>query len=131
VKPARHNETALLLVAAAIFSAAAIPVLTGFLEPSQPPAVAAVEIGVPRDGSDRARGSDARPRPARRNRDADRRRPAVKRDARRAPARSSSRERPAQPAAPAQPAPAPAPAAPAAPPDDDVSDDGGDGEDAD
>jgi hypothetical protein len=50
-----RNETSLILVVAVIFSAIAIPVLSGFLEPSQPPAVAAVQIGDPRDG-DAARG---------------------------------------------------------------------------
>ncbi len=37
-----RNETSLVLVVAVILSAVAIPVLSGFLEPSQPPAVAAV-----------------------------------------------------------------------------------------
>jgi hypothetical protein len=51
-----RNETSLVLVVAVIFSAAAIPVLSGFLEPSQPPSVATVQIGDPRDrdsGDDR------------------------------------------------------------------------------
>lgn len=43
------NETSLVLVVALIFSAIAIPVLSGFLEPSQPPPVAAIQIGDPRD----------------------------------------------------------------------------------
>lgn len=49
MKQAIRNETSILLVAAAAFTGAAIPVLSGFLEPSQPPAVAAVQIADPRD----------------------------------------------------------------------------------
>jgi hypothetical protein len=49
VKNPIRNETSLVLVVAVIFSAVAIPVLSGFLEPSQPPAVAVVQIGQPRD----------------------------------------------------------------------------------
>jgi hypothetical protein len=44
-----RNETSLVLAVAVIFSGVAIPVLSGFLEPSQPPAVATVQIGDPRD----------------------------------------------------------------------------------
>jgi hypothetical protein len=58
VNPIR-NETTLVLLAAAIFSAVAIFLLSGFLEPSQPPAVAAVQIGEPRDEG--ARGDGGRP----------------------------------------------------------------------
>jgi hypothetical protein len=47
VKNPIRNETSLVLVIAVIFSGVAIPVLSGFLEPSQPPAVAAVQIGDP------------------------------------------------------------------------------------
>lgn len=47
VKYARRHETPILLATAAIFSAAAIQILSEFLEPSQPPAVAAVEMGGP------------------------------------------------------------------------------------
>jgi hypothetical protein len=73
VKPIR-NETSFVLVVALIFTAVAIPVLSGFLEPSQPPAVAAVEIGDPRDG-DAARdgGAPGKPtesQPAKRRRSA-------------------------------------------------------------
>jgi hypothetical protein len=50
VKNPIRNETSLVLVVAVIFSAVAIPVLSGFLEPSKPPAVAAIQIGDPRDG---------------------------------------------------------------------------------
>jgi hypothetical protein len=56
-----RNETSLVLVVAVIFSAIAIPVLSGFLEPSQPPAVAAVQIGDPRDGAGDAAGDDGAP----------------------------------------------------------------------
>lgn len=52
MKHARRNYTALLLTIAAIFSAAAIQVFSGFLEPSQPPAVAVVQMGGPRDDAD-------------------------------------------------------------------------------
>ena len=49
-----------MLVVAVIFSAIAIPVLSGFLEPSQPPAVAAVQIGDPRDRPSGQDGASAR-----------------------------------------------------------------------
>jgi hypothetical protein len=84
VKNPIRNETSLILVVAVILSAVAIPVLSGFLEPSQPPAVAAVQIGDPRDRDDGAAAPEPRTR-----------------DTRRAPARpdrptpSSKRERPA------------------------------------
>ena len=106
-----RNETSLVLVVAVIFSAVAIPVLSGFLEPSQPPAVAAVQIGDPRDDDgDASRDSGApanepdtgEPRPADDDQ-AKRRRPAP---------------RPATPAPPAQ-------SAPSAPADDAAEDDGG------
>jgi hypothetical protein len=100
-----RNETSLVLVVAVIFSAVAIPVLSGFLEPSQPPAVAAVQIGDPRDGASRDDGPPAA-EPQRRKI-----RPASNRIERREPAKSRARERPA----PAQPAPAP--------PDDDLAED--------
>jgi hypothetical protein len=69
-----RNETSLVLVVAVIFTAVAIPVLSGFFEPSQPPAVAAIEIGDPRDG-DAARegGAPGKPtegQPAKRRRSA-------------------------------------------------------------
>ena len=68
-----RNETSLVLVVAVIFSAVAIPVMSGFLEPSQPPAVAAVQIGDPRDryateprpaDDDQAKRRRPAPRPA-------------------------------------------------------------------
>lgn len=93
-----RNETSLVLVVAVIFSAVAIPVLSGFLEPSQPPAVAAIEIGDPRDG-DAARDDGASGKPTERP-------PADSRRTRR-------RDAPEQPA-------------PAAPADDAAEDDGGD-----
>ena len=76
MKKAIRNETSVLLVAAAAFTGAAIPVLSGFLEPSQPPAVAAVQIADPREdrGAGREledrRGRAATPPPAARG-DAD------------------------------------------------------------
>jgi hypothetical protein len=64
MKKAIRNETSILLVAAAAFTGAAIPVLTGFLEPSQPPAVAAVQIADPREDRGPAReAEDRRGRP--------------------------------------------------------------------
>ena len=93
-----RNETSLVLVVAVIFSAVAIPVLSGFLEPSQPPAVAAIEIGDPRDG-DAVRDDGA-------SGEATERTPADSRRTRR-------RNAPEQPA-------------PAAPVDDAADDDGGD-----
>ena len=61
-----RNETSLVLVIAVIFSGIAIPVLSGFLEPSQPPAVASVQIGDPPDDdpdapSDETAGGDGKP----------------------------------------------------------------------
>jgi hypothetical protein len=47
MKNAIRNDTSVLLVAAAAFTGAAIPVLSEFLGPSQPPAVAAIQIGIP------------------------------------------------------------------------------------
>jgi hypothetical protein len=99
VKNPIRNETSLVLVVAVIFTAVAIPVLSGFLEPSQPPAVAAVEIGDPRDG-DAARDGGASGKPTNERQPSKRRRSAPK------PA-----------------APEPAPSAPA---DDAAEDDGGD-----
>jgi hypothetical protein len=110
-----RNETSLVLVVAVVFSAIAIPALSGFLEPSQPPAVAAVQIGDPGDGGGEAARDDGapagspepdpQPEPeARGPRAAD---DAQRRDRRRAaPAPSAQR-------------------APAAPADDGVEDDGG------
>jgi hypothetical protein len=90
VKNPIRNETSLVLVVAVILSAVAIPVLSGFLEPSQPPAVAAVQIGDPRDRDDGAPGPAREPRTE---------------DTRTAPARydrrtpSPKRKRPASPSA--------------------------------
>jgi hypothetical protein len=50
VRKSLPNETALVLLVAALFSAGAIALLSGFLEPSQPPGVGAVKIGEPRNG---------------------------------------------------------------------------------
>jgi hypothetical protein len=109
VKSPLRNETSLVLAIAVIFSGVAIPVLSGFLEPSQPPAVAAVQIG---DPSDRATHGDGLPRRSQ------------TREIRTAPARfgrrathSQKRERPARPT--------PALPAPPAPVDDIADDDGG------
>jgi hypothetical protein len=107
VKNPIRNEASFVLVVAVIFSAVAIPVLSGFLEPSQPPAVAAVEIGDPRDGASRNDGVAGRKSEER----------AIKakaaRSERRRSASSPKRERRTRPAhtrpAPTQPAP-PAPA---------------------
>jgi hypothetical protein len=72
-----RNETSLVLVVAVVFSAVAIPVLSGFLEPSQPPAVAAIQIGEPRNGAgDAARDEPGADRGERRATDGQRRRPA-------------------------------------------------------
>jgi hypothetical protein len=116
-----RNETSLILVVAVTFSAIAIPALSGFLEPSQPPAVAAVQIGDPRDG-DAARGDDddaARGggTPSRSTRAEPQPKPEPKtRESR--PAGAAQARRPAQ-----RPA-APPPSLPA-PPDDAADDDGG------
>jgi hypothetical protein len=88
MKTVVRNDTSVLLIIAAIFTGATIPVMSGFLEPSQPPAVEAVEVGMPEDDSagarkagsqDGKRGRDrGAERGAGRGRDAaaDRRRPA-------------------------------------------------------
>jgi hypothetical protein len=106
-----RNEASFVLVVAVIFSGVAIPVLTGFLEPSQPPAVAAVEIGDPREGASGRDGDSARESEDRMIKT----KPA--RSERRRPARSPKREHPKAPA-PTQPAPPP-------PADDLVEDDDG------
>ena len=108
-----RNETSLVLVVAVIFSAAAIPVLSGFLEPSQPPAVAAVQIGGPRDDdSDAARDDGAPTGPTE----------PESREPRPADDDQAKRRRPAP--QPADSAP-PAKSAPSAPADDAAEDDGG------
>jgi hypothetical protein len=56
-----RNETSLVLGVAVVFSAIAIPALSGFLEPSQPPAVGAVQIGQPRDGANAVTRDDGAP----------------------------------------------------------------------
>jgi len=61
VKNPIRNETSLVLVVAVVLSAVAIPVMSGFLEPSQPPAVAAVQIGDPREGARDAERGDGAP----------------------------------------------------------------------
>jgi hypothetical protein len=105
----RHENVALLTMAA-VFSVVATVVLSGFLEPSQPPAVAAVEIGDPRESQSRAREREERPR-----RDAGERRRAERQEA--APPQEA---RPApQPEAAPQAKPAPLlPIAPAESDDD-------------
>jgi hypothetical protein len=120
-----RNETSLVLVVAVIFSAIAIPALSGFLEPSQPPAVAAVQIGDPRDGNgDPARddgAAEGSPEPAPNPQPGPE---PETRAPRPADADAKPRRADKPPAAPA-PSAQPAPAAPA---DDAVDDDGG-GED--
>jgi len=108
VKNPIRNETSLVLVVAVIFSAVAIPVLSGFLEPSQPPAVAAVQIGDPRNSDSDASRDDGAPANE----------PATG-EPRPAGDDQAKRRRPApRPAAPAQ-------SAPSAPADDAAEDDGG------
>jgi hypothetical protein len=110
VKNPIRNETSLVLVVAVIFTAVAIPVLSGFLEPSQPPAVGAVKIGEPRDDA----GASGAPSPNSPKPDTRERRPASDDKAqRRRPA-----PRQAAPAPPRQSAPSP-------PADDAAEDDGG------
>jgi hypothetical protein len=115
VKNPIRNETSLVLVVAVIFSAVAIPVLSGFLEPSQPPAVGAVQIGTPREAAGGAVRDDGAPAPSERQRGTREPRPAADdRPQRRRPApRQAAPEPPAQSQS--------APSAPA----DDAEDDGG------
>jgi hypothetical protein len=101
-----RNEASFVLVVAVIFSAVAIPVLSGFLEPSQPPAVAAVQIEDPRDRPSRHDGASARESKNRLSKTD------PVRSERRRPALSPKRERPTQPA-------------PSPPPEDTAEDDGG------
>jgi hypothetical protein len=124
VKNPIRNETSLVLVVAVIFSAIAIPALSGFLEPSQPPAVAAVQVGNAQDsgGSDAVR-DDGGP--------AKSREPASQPKPERESREPRSGNGDAKPGRAAQRRAAPAPSAepaPAAPADDPVDDDGG-GED--
>jgi hypothetical protein len=98
VKNPIRNETSLVLVVAVIFSGVAIPVLSGFLEPSQPPAVAAVQIGTPHDDAGNARDGAPATEP--------------RRD------QAQRRRRGPRPADPAQPAPS-------GPADEAAEDDGG------
>jgi hypothetical protein len=95
VKKPIRNETSLILVVALIFSGIAIPVLSGFLEPSQPPGVAAVQIGDP-SGRDAPAAEPMSSQPREND-------PAGEAKGRRAG--SSSRERSAPRAAPAPAAP--------------------------
>jgi hypothetical protein len=88
-----RNETSLVLVVAVVFSAVAIPVLSGFLEPSQPPAVAAVQIGDPRESGARDDSAAASERDRSESEVGDGRSPA-----RRQVAPSAPSERPTQPA---------------------------------
>jgi cell division septation protein DedD len=122
VKNPIRNETSLVLVVAVIFSAIAIPVLSGFLEPSQPPAVAAVQIGDPRDddGGNAARDDGAPARPTE-----SQRQPEVEAETRGTRSADEDDAEPRRPAKrPAEPAPSAQPA-PAAPADDVAEDDGG------
>jgi hypothetical protein len=130
VKNPIRNETSLVLVVTVVFSAIAIPVLSGFLEPSQPPAVAAVQIGEPASATGDAERGDTEG-------DAERGDPALRRTESNpqpepeaktpGPAgdvkakRRRSAPRPANPAPSAQSAPS----APAAPADGAAEDDGG------
>ena len=108
-----RNETSLVLVVAVIFTAVAIPVLSGFLEPSQPPAVGAVQIGDPREKTGNAGPDDGAPAPGSRQPDT--------REPRPADDDKAQRRRPA----PRQAAPAPRQSAPSPPADDAAEDDGG------
>jgi hypothetical protein len=138
VKNPIRNETSLVLVVAVIFSAVAIPVLSGFLEPSQPPAVAVVQIGQPRDGGAARDGAATRDDggPARDNSagapddgadssddgaDSDAGVEAEAQSNRRPRAGGARRARPPRPASPAPPAQS----APSAPADDDAAEDDG------
>jgi hypothetical protein len=128
VKNPIRNETSLVLVIAVIFSGIAIPVLSGFLEPSQPPAVAAVQIGGPKGRDAPAPKPMAAPQHEREDNSAGRGEGSsagedegssagedendAAGDVRGRRSVSSSRERPAQPAEPAP-----------APPADDVGED--------
>jgi hypothetical protein len=101
VRKTLPNETALVLLVAALFSAGAIAFLSGFLEPSQPPGVGAVKIGDPPAAATDDRGArEGRANP-------------------RAPAREGRRQK-APPAPREQVTPAPSP-----PVDDAGEDDGG------
>jgi hypothetical protein len=115
MKPIR-NETSLVLAVAVLFSAIAIPALSGFLEPSQPPAVAAVQVGNPRDDDGDAAGDDGAPAVPREPKPQPE--PQAERGA--SPSNNDAQRRRAAPqrSAPAPPA-QPAPSAPA----DDAADD--------
>jgi hypothetical protein len=134
MRHAIRNETSLVLVIAVLFSAVAIPVLSGFLEPSQPPAVAAVQIGDPQGSGDVSGSTQSSKRQAgakKRDRDDAARARGAARRAQQSPgkaqaqgARGSSQARGSSRAprttAPATPAPAPS---------DDAGEDDGDDED--
>jgi hypothetical protein len=126
VKNPIRNETSLVLVVAVIFSAIAIPVLSGFLEPSQPPAVATVQIGEPGDGAAagaREDGARAKPRKPDRRPKPETREPRPAGNVKgQAGSGKAQRRRPApEPVAPAPPAQS----APSVPSDDAAEDDGG------
>jgi hypothetical protein len=114
-----RNETSLVLVVAVVLSAVAIPVMSGFLEPSQPPAVAAVQIGDARDRAGTAeRGEGAHGAAT----EPDRQPEPESRDRRRTGDVQGKRRRSApRPADSAQSAPS----APSAPADDSAEDDDG------
>jgi hypothetical protein len=134
VKNPIRNETSLVLVVAVIFSAVAIPVLSGFLEPSQPPAVAVVQIGQPRDAAAAPRdgaatrddGGPARNDGPRASDDDGADTPGAgvegKAQSNKRPRAGGARR--ARPPRPASPAP-PAQSAPSAPADDDAAEDDG------
>jgi hypothetical protein len=116
-------ENVALLTMAAIFSIVATVVLSVFLEPSQPPTVAAVEIGDPRESPEGVRASEGVKRDRARGDAADRKRRERKQVEAGSPTRprSTAPSRAPSPQPQAAPAPAPAqPIAPAAPDDDDA-----------
>jgi hypothetical protein len=127
VKNPIRNETSLVLMVAVIFSAIAIPALSGFLEPSQPPAVASVQIGNPHDGGGNAVRDDGAPAPRKQTEPQPEPEPRDRRPAGDAEPRRPA-PRPATPT-PATPAPSAPPATPAPADDAPADDDDGGGED--
>jgi hypothetical protein len=127
-------ENVALLALAAVFSVIATVVLSGFLEPSQPPAVAAVQIGEPREDAGPARERAERPRRGRGTADASRRADGPSRARPNAGQAAPSREpRRAPSPQPSQaPRPEPTPLQPIAPaePDDDASGEQAEADDA-
>jgi hypothetical protein len=125
----RYENVALLALAAA-FSVVATVVLSGFLEPSQPPAVAAVEIGAPSESQPREGRGDARERGERPSRGGAERRRGERRQADRSEAdRTPTAASAAQPRP--QPAPQPRPAPPLSTAPAERDDDAGEPADAD